>query len=149
MERALQALVLSQYRLKVFQDHRLSIKPVVLFKAAKIADSKDFMAKFIEAVKKLTGAQLQNLSNATDNEVMHRAFAYFVAKTKNQLCKPYMKQSFMFLEKLRNPFLVSKKPTEAPRNSVQEMFGMSSVIKLSTTQIRMMAVLAYLKMTLL
>lgn len=78
MERALQALVLSQYRLKVFQDHRLSIKPVVLFKAAKIADSKDFMAKFIEAVKKLTGAQLQNLSNATDNEVMHRAFAYFV-----------------------------------------------------------------------
>lgn len=34
MERALQALVLSQYRLKVFQDYRLSIKPVVLFKAA-------------------------------------------------------------------------------------------------------------------
>ena len=31
MERALQALVLSQYRLKVFQDHRLGIKPVVLF----------------------------------------------------------------------------------------------------------------------
>ena len=44
----MQALVLSQYRLKVFQDHRLSIKPVVLFKAAKIADSKDFMADFKE-----------------------------------------------------------------------------------------------------
>lgn len=77
MERALQALVLSQYRLKVFQDHRLSIKPVVLFKAAKIADSKDFMADFIETVKNLTGTQLRNLSNAVNNEVIHTAFAYF------------------------------------------------------------------------
>lgn len=77
MERALQALVLSQYRLKVFQDHRLGIKPVVLFKAAKIADSKDFMAAFIEVVKKLTGTQLRNLSNAVNNEIMHRTFAYF------------------------------------------------------------------------
>lgn len=77
MERALQALVLSQYRLKVFQDHRLSIKPVVLFKAAKIADSKDFMADFIEVVKNLTGTQLRDLSNAVNNEVMRKAFAYF------------------------------------------------------------------------
>lgn len=77
MERALQALILSQYRLKVFQDHRLSIKPVVLFKAAKIADSKDFMTDFIETMKNLTGAQLRDLSNAVNNEVMHTAFAYF------------------------------------------------------------------------
>lgn len=77
MERALQALVLSQYRLKVFQDNRLGIKPVVLFKAAKIADSKDFMTEFIETVKKLTGAQISSLSTAVNNEVMHKAFAYF------------------------------------------------------------------------
>ena len=79
MERALQALVLSQYRLKVFQDHRLSVKPVVLFKAAKIADSKDFMAQFIETVKKLTGTQLTDLSNAVSNETMEKAFSYFAA----------------------------------------------------------------------
>lgn len=77
MERALQALVLSQYRLKVFQDHRLSIKPVVLFKASKIADSRDFMAEFIEVVSRLTGSQLRDLSNAVNSEVMHKAFAYF------------------------------------------------------------------------
>lgn len=77
MERALQALVLSQYRLKVFQDHRLAIKPVVLFKAAKIADSKDFMAKFLEVIKKLTGSELQRLSGIANNEIMLRAFAYF------------------------------------------------------------------------
>jgi type III restriction enzyme len=77
MERALQALILSQYRLKVFQDHRLSIKPVVLFKAAKIADSKDFMAAFIEAVQKLSGDQLYQLSAFTDNPVMQKAYTYF------------------------------------------------------------------------
>lgn len=77
MERALQALVLSQYRLKVFQDYRLSIKPVVLFKAAKIADSKDFMTRFINTVSNLTGTQLRDLSNAADSDVMRRAFRYF------------------------------------------------------------------------
>ena len=76
-ERALQALVLSQYRLKVFQDNRLSIKPVVLFKAAKIADSKDFMTEFIEAVKKLTGTQLRKLANTANNDIMRKAFSYF------------------------------------------------------------------------
>ena len=77
MERALQALVLSQYRLKVFQDHRLAIKPVVLFKAAKIADSKEFMAEFLEAIRRLTGAQLRTLSTTATNEVVQRAFTYF------------------------------------------------------------------------
>ncbi len=77
MERALQALVLSQYRLKVFQDHRLSIKPVVLFKAAKIADSKNFMAEFLEMINKLTGSQLHHLYTASNNEVLQKAFAYF------------------------------------------------------------------------
>lgn len=77
MERALQALVLSQYRLKVFQDHRLAIKPVVLFKAAKIADSKDFMAEFLEVIKKLTGSELQRLSGIANNDIMLKAFAYF------------------------------------------------------------------------
>lgn len=79
MERALQALVLSQYRLKVFQDNRLSIKPVILFKAAKIADSKEFMAAFIETVQKLSGDQIRRLYRSVDNPVMKRAFDYFTA----------------------------------------------------------------------
>lgn len=77
MERAIQALVLSQYRLKVFQDNRMSIKPVVLFKAAKIADSKDFMKSFIEEVQKLTGGQLQKLATSTSNQTIREAFDYF------------------------------------------------------------------------
>lgn len=77
MDRAFQALVISQYRLKVFQDNRLSIKPVVLFKAAKISASKEFMQDFLNELKKLTGAKLSRLARLCDNEIMHRAFKYF------------------------------------------------------------------------
>jgi len=79
MDRAFQALVLSQYRLKVFQDNRLSIKPVILFKAAKIADSKDFMKQFIKEVQKLNGVQLRKLSASTSNTTIRKAFDYFSA----------------------------------------------------------------------
>lgn len=77
MERALQAIMLSQYRLKVFQDHRLSIKPVVLFKSAKIADSAAFMAQFIETISGLTGSELRRVSELTDNDTLKEAYGYF------------------------------------------------------------------------
>lgn len=77
MERAIQAIMLSQYRLKVFQDNRLSVKPVVLFKAAKIADSNAFMENFIDTVKNLTGDELCRVSELTDNETLGEAYAYF------------------------------------------------------------------------
>lgn len=77
MERAIQAIMLSQYRLKVFQDNHLSVKPVVLFKAAKIADSNAFMEDFIDTVKNLTGDELRRVSELTDNETLGEAYAYF------------------------------------------------------------------------
>ena len=77
MERALQALVISQYRLKVFQSHRMAIKPVVLFKAAQIADSKNFMAEFLDMISKLSAEQLETLSNSVDTDIMRTAFSYF------------------------------------------------------------------------
>ncbi|MBR2215550.1 MAG: DEAD/DEAH box helicase family protein [Selenomonadaceae bacterium] len=77
MERALMAVVISQYRMKVFQDNRRSVKPVILFKAAKIAESKEFMADFIDRVKKLTGAEIKEVCAKANNEVMAQALAYF------------------------------------------------------------------------
>lgn len=77
MERAIQAVMLSQYRLKVFQDHRLSIKPVVLFKSAKIADSNEFMEDFNKKVSTLTGEELSRIFELTDNETLLEAYSYF------------------------------------------------------------------------
>lgn len=77
MERAIQAIMLSQYRLKVFQDNRLSVKPVVLFKAAKIVDSTQFMADFLERIASLSGSELRRISELTDNETLNEAYSYF------------------------------------------------------------------------
>lgn len=77
MERALMAIVISQYRMKLFQDNRLSVKPVVLFKSAKIANSKDFMANFTAEIKNLSGVRLSAIRAIGNNEIAESAFAYF------------------------------------------------------------------------
>lgn len=77
MDRAIQAIILSQYRLKIFQDHKFSIKPVVLFKSAKIEDSKNNMNAFIEAVLHLTGNEIERISQLTDDETMAKVWKYF------------------------------------------------------------------------
>lgn len=77
MDRAFMAVILSQYRLKVFQDYRLSIKPILLFKARTIEESKTFMQAFNEEIKKLTGARLTALQSVANNEIMQAAFQYF------------------------------------------------------------------------
>lgn len=78
-DRWLIALVLSQYRLKIFQDRRLNVKPIVLFKAAKIDDCKAFMKKFQDDVKNLRGERLRELSEQSDDKILRRAFARFTA----------------------------------------------------------------------
>ena len=80
MDRVWQAVMLSQYRLKVFQEHRLSIKPIVLFKSAAIKESADFMEQFIAAVSELTGNELKRISEITENETLQKAYSYFQEK---------------------------------------------------------------------
>lgn len=78
LDRCIQAIILSQYRLKVFEDNRLAIKPVVLFKAAKIDESKKYMQAFIETVSQLTAKELERIATLTENETLHAAYSYFV-----------------------------------------------------------------------
>lgn len=73
------ALILSQYRLKIFQEHRLNVKPVVLFKSKTIGESKNFMSQFIDDVKNLRGDKLRELSAQSDG-IIRRAFDYFASK---------------------------------------------------------------------
>ena len=74
--RELAACVLSQYRLKVFEAHRLSVKPVILFKSFRIADSEINMSAFVDMMRTLTGARLE-LLKSLGNERLSRVFAYF------------------------------------------------------------------------
>jgi type III restriction enzyme len=79
-DRALQALMFSQYRLKVFQDHRLYIKPVVLFKAKTIAESKAFEQEFHVMIGALSGAALERIVVASPLAEVKRMADYFAGK---------------------------------------------------------------------
>lgn len=76
--RVLQALILSQYRLKVFQYNRLSIKPIILFKSKKVSDSQTFFNEFKSLMNNLTPRMLEGVSkNSSRDSVLGRAFKYF------------------------------------------------------------------------
>lgn len=82
MDRALQALMLSQYRLKVFQDYRLDIKPVVLLKAKTIAESKKFKEEFHETIRTLNGSRLESVVSANSENIppVKAMSEYFASK---------------------------------------------------------------------
>lgn len=80
-ERALLALMFSQYRLKVFQENRLTIKPVVLFKAKNIDESKKFITSFVRLIKSLTGVQLEKVVSKLNLDEVNRMVAYFREKS--------------------------------------------------------------------
>ena len=75
-ERALQAVLLSQYRRKVFENNQLIIKPVILFKSKTIPDSQAFYQEFIFGLKNLTIQQLEFIKTNSFNNVLGKVFDY-------------------------------------------------------------------------
>jgi len=66
--------------LKVFQDHRLYIKPVVLFKAKTIAESKDFEQNFYEMIQTLSGSVLERIVTNSPLTEVKRMAEYYATK---------------------------------------------------------------------
>ena len=77
-DRALQALILSQYRYKVFQDYRQNIKPVVFFQSRLVKENAANMAKIIDMVKSLSGERIKNLFEQSTSETLAEIHKYFV-----------------------------------------------------------------------
>ncbi len=80
IDRALQAIVLSQYRLKLFERHGLAIKPVLLFKSRSIKDSGAFVALFDETIARLDETRLEALRRLAGDTRVQQAFAFFDAE---------------------------------------------------------------------
>lgn len=76
-DRALQAILLSQYRRKIFEKNKQVIKPVLLFKSKTIADSKDFQEEFIRGIETLTVKKLGSIKTNAKDEVLLKMFEYF------------------------------------------------------------------------
>lgn len=79
-ERALQAVVLSQYRRKLFEQYRQPVKPVILFKSKTIKESQSFFDEFCYRLNHLTENDLENILNAGKESVIAKAFKYFKAR---------------------------------------------------------------------
>ena len=77
IKRALQAVILSQYRRKVFEKQRLRIKPVILFKSRVIQESRDFYERFIQLIKHLTPEQIREIGQGATDPAIRKAFTYF------------------------------------------------------------------------
>lgn len=77
IDRALQGIVLSQYRRKVFEKNKKLIKPVILFKSRTIKDSQTFFEQFAATIKNLKPAHLEKIKNRDTNLIIQKAFDYF------------------------------------------------------------------------
>lgn len=75
-DRALQGVLLSQYRRKVFEKYKKLIKPVILFKSKTIKESQSFFEEFAEGIKKLKVSDLEKIKNSNPDEAIAKVFQY-------------------------------------------------------------------------
>ena len=78
LDRALQAMILSQYKRKLFADIKQNIKPVVLLKSKTIKDNKDIFISFKNAVLELNTAGIERIRSRAKDDIK-AAFDYFDA----------------------------------------------------------------------
>ena len=76
LDMALQALLFSQYRLKLFNDLHKNIKPIILFKSKTIEESSIFYKDFVKELENLDSSKLEFLLSNPDEEV-RRVYSYF------------------------------------------------------------------------
>ena len=78
-DRALQAVLLSQYRRKLFEKYKKLVKPVILFKSKTIKESLSFFETFATGIKNLKAADLQKLKNLKPDTAIEKIFQYLAA----------------------------------------------------------------------
>ncbi len=75
-DRALQGILLSQYRRKIFEKHKKLIKPVILFKSKSIKESQAFFEEFINKVRNLKVSDVERIKNSKPDEAIEKVFKY-------------------------------------------------------------------------
>lgn len=78
LDRALQAMILNQYKRKLFADIKQNIKPVVLLKSKTIVANKEIFISFKNAVSELNVAGIERIRSRAKDDIK-AAFDYFDA----------------------------------------------------------------------
>jgi len=77
VDRALQAVILSQYRRKIAEKNKLYLKPVLLLKSKSIKESKENYEGFLTKIKNLTSGDIQEINSRAKGTDLEKAFNYF------------------------------------------------------------------------
>lgn len=75
--RALQAVILSQYRRKVTEKHNIFLKPIIMMKSKNISMSEEFEEEFINMINKLQPKDVLEIKESSDSSIIKKAFAFF------------------------------------------------------------------------
>ena len=76
-DRILQALILSQYRLKVAEKNKIYCKPVILFKAQKTKEqNKKNLENFKDLIKKIEEKDLEKIKESSNSKIIMKAFIF-------------------------------------------------------------------------
>ena len=93
VDKCILAMVFSQYRLKLFADKHINVKPCILFKAHQtIKECEENIEQFKALVKNLTAKQIESVLKSITNDelskVINRMIDYFKSRniTYNDLC---------------------------------------------------------------
>ena len=77
IDRALQTVILSQYRRKIAEKQKIRIKPVILFKSKSIKESKENYEGFLLKIKNLSSKNIQEIYSRAKGTILEKAFNYF------------------------------------------------------------------------
>ena len=77
IERAIQALLISQHRRKVAEKNKLHVKPVILMKSKTIEESEKFENEFHNKIKQLKEEDLRSIFKKSKNPTLKRATEFF------------------------------------------------------------------------
>ncbi len=76
-DRALQAVILSQYRRKIAEKNKIMLKPVILFKSKSIKESKENYEGFLARIKNLSSKDIQEIHSRIKGTILEDVFNYF------------------------------------------------------------------------
>jgi len=77
VDRALQAVILSQYRRKIAEKSKFHLKPVILFKSKSIKESKENYSGFLKKIKNLSIRDINEIRARIEGTDLEKAFNYF------------------------------------------------------------------------
>ena len=77
INRALQGIILNQYRRKIFEKYKKRIKPVILFKSKTIAESEKLFEELSDKIKNLKEEDIKKFYNPYNDKAIKRIFEYF------------------------------------------------------------------------